>query len=63
MKEDFLWIRSCIMSCKNSLHTDGCHNLIYLFRQKYYNDPAHKEDYETLLTEIRNKEVSISVDA
>lgn len=60
MNKDFLWLKTVIKSCKNLFQLDGCHTLLYLYRQKY---PELKDDYETLLSEIQDKETFISVDA
>jgi hypothetical protein len=60
MNKDFTWVRQCIQSSTNAFHLDSCHTILYLYKQKY---PDLKDDYETLLLEIEQKEVSISVDA
>lgn len=60
MNKDYQWVRQCIASCINLFQLDGCHTLLYLYRQKY---PDLKEDYNNLLSEIQGKETFISVDA
>jgi len=61
--KNFLWVRQCIKSCIAPFHIEGCHILLHLYRIKYANEPGVKDDYETLLTEINNKETSIGIDA
>jgi len=60
MNKDFLWVRQVIASCINLFQLDGCHALLLLYKQKY---PELKQDYETLLSEIQDRETFISVDA
>lgn len=60
MNTDFIWLRGVILSSKNLFHLDGCHALLLLYKQKY---PDLKDDYETLLSEIQDKETFISLDA
>ena len=60
MNKDFAWLRQVILSSFTPFHIEGCHALLFLYKQKF---PDLKDDYDTLLKELQDKEVQLSPDA
>jgi len=59
--ESFQWLRNCIQSSKNDFHLICCRKLIELFKTQFEQDNECKLMVDDLLTELSNKETSISI--
>ena len=61
IQDTFIWIRNCILSCNHKVQLDCCTTLIERFTSIFHEDKECKLMVEDLSTELRNKEISISI--
>ncbi len=62
MSEDFIFVRGCIVSCKNSWQLECCRIMMQLFEQKHKDDPEMKRNYLSLLDAYNERNTFLNPD-
>lgn len=61
IQDTFIWLRNCILSCNHKVQLECCTTLIERFTYIFHGDKECKLMVDDLLTELSNKETSISI--
>jgi hypothetical protein len=60
MRENFLFVRQCILSCQNLFQLDCCFELIQLFKKKYIKEVVLIDELASLHETLEGRKILIS---